>query len=87
VLDYYLGFSAVLHGLVAAYAVIKLPQDKYFGGLILILLLVKLSFAESPETADLIGIRVATEAHLWGVVSGVVSGLLQVQICKRWQQS
>jgi rhomboid family GlyGly-CTERM serine protease len=87
VLDYYLGFSAVLHGLVAAYAVIKLPQDNYFGGLILILLLVKLGFAESPETADLIGIRVATEAHLWGVVSGVVSGLIQVQICKRWQQS
>jgi rhomboid family GlyGly-CTERM serine protease len=86
VLNYYLGFSAVLHGLVAAYAVIKLPQDKYFGGLIVILLLVKLGFAESPETADLIGIRVATEAHLWGVVSGVVSGFLQAQICKRCQQ-
>ncbi|MFT5887699.1 MAG: rhomboid family GlyGly-CTERM serine protease [Zhongshania sp.] len=85
VLDYYLGFSAVLHGLVAAYAVIKLPQDKYFGGLIVILLWVKLGFAESPETADLIGIRVATEAHLWGVVSGVVSGFLQAQICKRCQ--
>jgi rhomboid family GlyGly-CTERM serine protease len=85
-LYYYVGFSAVLHGLVASYGINKVPSAPWFGGAILCLLALKLLLEGQPQfTANLIGIRVATEAHFWGLISGLISGV--VFICgAHWQK-
>lgn len=74
-LMYYVGFSAVLHGMLACFAVSTLPKNAIFGIAILSLLALKLVFEGQPQfTANLIDIRVATEAHFWGFVSGILVG-------------
>lgn len=85
-LYYYVGFSAVLHGLVASYGINKVPSTPWFGGAILCLLALKLVLEGQPQfTANLIGIRVATEAHFWGLISGLIAGV--VFICgAHWQK-
>ena len=72
---YYVGFSAVLHGLVASYSITALRKTPGYACLILCLLGLKLAFEGQPQfTANLIGIRVATESHWWGFVSGILVG-------------
>jgi rhomboid family GlyGly-CTERM serine protease len=74
-LSYYVGFSAVLHGLVASYSITALRKTPRYACLILCLLGLKLAFEGQPQfTANLIGIRVATESHWWGFVSGIIVG-------------
>lgn len=84
-LSYYVGFSAVLHGLVASYSITALRKTPRYACLILCLLGLKLTFEGQPQfTANLIGIRVATESHWWGFVSGIiVDGIYTGMLLKR----
>ena len=74
----YAGFSGVLHGLYALAGIYALahPLERKFGYLILVALAIKLIWEgvvdHSLGTADLIGSPVMIEAHLWGVIGGVL---------------
>lgn len=76
-LAYYLGFSGALHGILAAIALRMVVHRFPPGYLLGAALLLKLAWEYAANdayasTAALIGLRVATEAHFWGTVSGLL---------------
>ncbi|CEO38518.1 rhombosortase [Photobacterium kishitanii] len=78
-IGWYAGFSGVLHGLFG-WGAIRDIQTKTKGGWLLLLgLIAKISweqcFGGSVSSAELIGVQVATQAHLIGAVSGVIIAL------------
>lgn len=82
-LHYYLGFSGALHGVLAAVALHQMARGLGTGYLLGTALLLKLAWEygaadASAATATLIGLRVATEAHAWGAVSGLLVALLSI---------
>jgi rhomboid family GlyGly-CTERM serine protease len=84
-LYYYVGYSAVLHGLIVSYAISKLLTMPWFGAAIICALALKLLLEGKVHfTANLIDIRVATEAHLWGFISGLIAGM--AFICSAYWQ-
>lgn len=93
-LNYYLGFSGTLHGLLAAIAV-RMTVHRLTAGYVLgTVLLIKLAWEYSvvdanAGTAAIIGLRVATEAHVWGTVSGLltVSPLVAYSVYQRATKS
>ncbi|PSW34982.1 rhombosortase [Photobacterium phosphoreum] len=79
-ISWYAGFSGVLHGLFA-WGAIRDIQTKTKGGWLLLLgLIAKISweqcFGGSTSSAELIGVQVATQAHLIGAVSGAIIALI-----------
>ncbi|MCY7297005.1 rhombosortase [Alteromonas sp. a30] len=78
----YVGLSGVLHGLFA-WGVIQDINRRYITGwLLLIGLTIKIVHEQlqggSAEIALLIEARVATEAHLYGTIAGLITGLWDV---------
>ena len=76
----YFGLSGILYGLVAFYLTGDLKLNPVFSGFALALLIGKIIWDQIyPEhgqlTADLIGGPVANDAHLYGVITGVIFGL------------
>ena len=73
-LDWYVGLSGVLHGLFVAGALAECRFEPRMGGLLLVLLAVKLAWEQfmgaTPGTAEMIGAAVVVDAHLYGAVSG-----------------
>ncbi len=79
-IGWYAGFSGVLHGLFA-WGAIRDIQTKTKGGWLLLLgLIIKISweqcFGGSVSSAELIGVQVATQAHLIGAISGALIALI-----------
>ncbi|EPP5680011.1 rhombosortase [Vibrio cholerae] len=72
----YVGLSGTLHGLFAYYALNEALNGRRSSWLLVLGVVGKVAweqrFGASASTAELIGARVATEAHLAGLVSGVL---------------
>jgi len=76
----YAGFSGVLHGLFVYYFLKTLPLHKRGSYAALSLITVKIMWEQSPwadssETANLIGGNVATVSHLYGGLCGALAGM------------
>lgn len=77
-IEAYAGLSGVLHGIYAAVACVHLiyRKERNFAAVVLLLILAKLVWENtvgSTGTAQLIGSPVLVEAHLLGVIWGVVA--------------
>jgi rhomboid family GlyGly-CTERM serine protease len=78
--EWYAGFSGVLHGLLAAGAVASLARTPAMAGLLLTGLALKLVLEQQGAglagTARLIGAPVIVDAHLYGALAGAAGALL-----------
>ncbi|AQS36318.1 rhomboid family GlyGly-CTERM serine protease [Shewanella psychrophila] len=76
----YVGLSGMLHGLFTYGAIKDITVGLKSGYLLLLGVIIKVSYEQiygaSREVTEMIGARVATEAHLVGVVSGILIFLL-----------
>lgn len=76
----YVGLSAALHGLIMGAAVIDFRQHVFTNSLLLLGVLAKVLWENSPYYSDtmstLIGGQVLVQSHLFGAVSGAVAGLI-----------
>jgi len=91
-IEAYAGLSGVLHGAYAAVASVHLldKKERNFAVLVLFLLLAKLIWENtigSVGTAELIGSPVLVEAHLLGVIWGVMIAIIYILwlYFYRWQ--
>jgi len=79
--DWYVGLSGVLHGLIAAAALVLLRTQPTFGALLGGGLLVKLLLEQTagplPFSESAAGGEVITEAHLYGAAAGAAYGALR----------
>lgn len=75
-IDWYVGFSGVLHGLFAMFAMQAMFNGSHGHGLAAALLVVKIAYEQLQVsimgTQALIGLPVITDAHLYGALSGLV---------------
>lgn len=79
-LGWYVGFSGVLHGWLAAAAIFDVRGHYWVGLLLLLGLIIKVFweqyYGSATGLSDLIEAKVATEAHFSGVMVGILMGLL-----------
>ncbi len=79
-MGWYVGFSGVLHGWLAASAIFDLRGHYWVGWLLLLGLIIKVIweqfYGSATGLSELIEAKVATEAHLSGVICGTLIGLL-----------
>lgn len=77
---WYVGFSGVLHGMFAGAATLESRSDRKLGLILLAVLAIKLvyeaEFGAVPGTASMAGVKVITEAHLWGALGGLAAALV-----------
>lgn len=83
-IEWYLGFSGILHALFFSALIFELKLGRYPTTFpLLLLLLAKLVWEQfsgaPPGSSELIGGNVVTEAHLYGAISGALIGLLTPQ--------
>jgi rhomboid family GlyGly-CTERM serine protease len=82
----YVGMSGVLHGIFAWGVIIDISKKRKSGYLLMIGLIVKLAdeqwFSSSTFMADMIGVNVAIDAHLYGAIIGLLVGILTVNAGK-----
>jgi len=75
----YLGLSGVLHGVAGAGSILVFKSRRLFAILFLLGLTIKIlseyTLGASQGMAEMIQARVATEAHLMGVLAGVAYGI------------
>ena len=78
--QWYVGFSGVLHGLLAAGAIASLRSSPWISGALLLALLSKLLLewlgTDGSPVSLLIAGAVVTDAHLYGALGGGLAGLL-----------
>ncbi len=78
--DWYVGLSGILHGLLIAGALFALHHERTFSIVIMILVIGKLAWEQitrsSPGMAELIGGNVLLDAHLYGFIGGLVASAL-----------
>ncbi|WP_295033729.1 rhombosortase [Shewanella sp.] len=76
----YVGLSGMLHGLFTYGAIKDITTGLKSGYLLLFGVIIKVSYEQvygaSQEVTEMIGARVATEAHLVGVISGIIIFLM-----------
>jgi len=80
-LEWYAGFSGVLYGLFLVGAITAILQKDYlFGFGVALLIITKVLWGhfigESESSADLIGVPVATDAHLFGIIGAAIVGVI-----------
>lgn len=79
-IDWYVGLSGVLHGLLVAGAIAALAsrRERVFALIVLAVIATKLAWEQAlgptPGTAALSGGPVVTEAHLFGALGGLLAG-------------
>jgi rhomboid family GlyGly-CTERM serine protease len=83
-IQWYVGLSGVLHGLFVLGAFYDIKHQLKSGWLLLLGVLIKVGyetqFGASQEVANLIGANVATDAHLYGALSGLtIIGLILIK--------
>ncbi|TXZ85806.1 rhombosortase, partial [Vibrio cholerae] len=83
----YVGLSGTLHGLFAYYALNEALNGRRSSWLLVLGVIGKVAwelwFGASASTAELIGARVATEAHLAGLISGLLLSVMLFSLRKR----
>ncbi|EGR4141049.1 rhombosortase [Vibrio cholerae] len=83
----YVGLSGTLHGLFAYYALNEALNGRRSSWLLVLGVIGKVAweqwFGASASTAELIGARVATEAHLAGLVGGLLLSIMLFSWRKR----
>ncbi len=82
--DWYVGLSGVLHGLVVAGAAAMFAgKERATAALILVAVALKLAWeiviGPLPHAAELAGGPVLVEAHLWGALGGGACGLILIR--------
>lgn len=79
-LMWYVGLSGILHGMAAAGAWAATRKDQREGIPLLLVLVFKLVWEQSrgalPGSAELAGSAVIVNAHLYGAVAGLITGML-----------
>ena len=79
--DWCVGMSGMLHGLLALGIIASLDKDRWLaciaGLLLLAKLLSELTCGPMPSTEKIIGNAVVTEAHLYGIISGVTISMIR----------
>lgn len=73
---WYVGLSGLLHGLVAAGAVLALRAQPVLNALALAALIAKLTWELLAPARPLDGLVVIADAHLYGAIAGGIYGLL-----------
>ncbi len=91
-LEWYAGFSGVLYGLFLVGAITATLQKDYLFGLGVAALIVGkvlwgYFFGESESSAELIGVPVATDAHLFGIAGALFIGVVLAIIHFRQERS
>lgn len=83
----YVGLSGVLHGLFIWGAVKDIQNKDKTGYLLITAIILKVAYEQfmgpSEDIAKLISATVAIDAHLWGMIGGIIIGLASYSICKR----
>jgi len=75
--EWYVGSSALIHAIAAAGIVIRMVDGERFAFVLALVGLLKLAFEQYSDTSTLIsGVLIATDAHLFGAVSGLICGLI-----------
>lgn len=82
-IEAYAGLSGVLHGIYISIAIIHLfyKRDRGFATVVLLLILAKVVWENTwgnSSTAELIGSSVLTEAHLLGIIFGVLLAIVYI---------
>jgi rhomboid family GlyGly-CTERM serine protease len=76
---YVVGASALLHGLFSYAALLSLRGDKLLGTCVLLVIGAKIAWelfaGASVDSAEMIGMPVAVETHLYGYVAGLLAGI------------
>jgi rhomboid family GlyGly-CTERM serine protease len=75
----YIGFSGTTHGLYAGGALLLMVRGRpWFGLLVLAVILAKIGYEQLygpvPVSSGALGEGIATEAHLFGTVGGLIAG-------------
>ncbi|MGF1908274.1 rhombosortase [Vibrio kasasachensis] len=82
----YVGLSGTLHGLFAYYALREALQGRLSSWILVLGIVAKvvweLTIGSPISTAELINARVAVEAHLLGVVNGIIFALISYPLYK-----
>lgn len=77
--EYIVGTSALLHGLFSYAAVLSLLNDRLLGLSVLAVIGVKIAWelfiGSTAESAELIGMPVAAETHLYGYLAGLAAAM------------
>lgn len=81
-IDWYVGLSGVLHGLMATAGIVMLRNAPRTAAVLLLAIAAKLAWeafnGPLPLTAEISGGGVVVAAHLWGALGGTVAGLTLV---------
>lgn len=83
--DWYVGLSGVLHGLLVFGALAEWRQQRRFAVLLLAGVAVKLVWEQADGalgTEALIGAPVVVSAHLYGAVAGTMAGLFELRLTR-----
>jgi len=79
-LDWYVGLSGMLHGLFVTGILINLRKGYKLEWLLLLVIIAKLAWEQihgsMPGTTEIAGGVVIVNAHLYGAISGIATGLL-----------
>lgn len=88
-LERYVGLSGALHGTIIAFGLADFATNKLTSIGLFIGVSIKLGweqvYGSSASVEKLISASVAIDAHLWGAVAGVVTGILYLLMEKRSQ--
>lgn len=82
-IDWYVGFSGVLHGFLTLTACRLIAGKEFEGWFLLLFVVTKIGWEQwqgaSPELKQIIGGNVIIDAHLYGAVAGILITLLLSQ--------
>ncbi len=82
-IDWYVGFSGVLHGFLTLTACRLIACKEFEGWFLLLFVVTKIGWEQwqgaSPELKQIIGGNVIIDAHLYGAVAGILISLLLSQ--------
>jgi len=82
--EWYVGLSGVLHGLMLTGALLLWHSHKTLATLICIVVIAKLAHEQwaggEPATAKLINGTIVVDAHLYGAIAGVIWGTLRLAL-------
>ncbi len=83
-LMWYVGLSGILHGMLAAGAWAAIRRGQHDGLALLLVLVLKLVWEQwqgaLPGSAELAGGAVVVNAHLYGAIAGLISGMLLLSL-------